>query len=91
MKHLNLLNWNVSQHCNTGGMMQQWLKIQMGTTPIPNTDEIHWTNKKFNPENIYFIKHLSSCSWNETELPDNIKANIDLVSFLHLRTFKTPI
>ena len=82
MKDLNLLNWNVSQHCDTGGMMKQWLQKQMNTIPIPNTDEIRWTNKTLNTENIYFIKHLSSGSWNETEIPHNIKDNIELVSFL---------
>jgi hypothetical protein len=63
MKNLELLNWNCSTNCDTGGMMQKWLKKQ---------------NKK----NIYFIKSLSSCSWNINELPKNLTKNEKLIDFL---------
>jgi hypothetical protein len=28
MKNINLLNWNCSKDCDTGGSMQEWLKLQ---------------------------------------------------------------
>tara|TARA_B110000483_G_scaffold237673_1_gene312887 strand:- start:5853 stop:6701 length:849 start_codon:yes stop_codon:yes gene_type:complete len=82
MKNLELLNWNCSTHCDTGGMMQEWLKKQMENIPIPNTDEIRWTDNSFHTNNIYFIKHLCSCSWDINELPKNLQDNVKLIDFL---------
>jgi hypothetical protein len=82
MKNLELLNWNPCQGCDTGGMTQEWLKIQIGNTPIPNTDEIRWTDKEYHTNNIYFIKHLWSCSWNINELPKNLEKNTKMIDFI---------
>ena len=76
-----MLNWNCSVGCDTGGMTQEWLLNQMGGCKMPNTDSIRWTDEKFHIQNIYFIKHLWSSSWNKSELPDNLN-NESLVSFL---------
>jgi hypothetical protein len=80
IKNGHLLNWNCSRGCDTGGMTQIWLKSQ--TNKIPNTDEIRNTNKVFHNDNIYYIKHLWSCSWNETEIPENLKDNTKLIHFI---------
>jgi hypothetical protein len=80
MKHFELINWSLLPGFDSGGMTQHWLKKQM--TTIPNTDEIRWTNKEFHTNNIYFIKHLWSCSWNMNELPKNLQYNIKLVNFI---------
>lgn len=80
MKNINLLNWNCSPGCDVGGMMQQWLKLQ--TKNIPNTDEIRYTNKVFHNDSIYYIKHLCSCSWNESEIPENLKNNLKLIDYI---------
>jgi hypothetical protein len=82
MKNLELLNWNCCKYCDVGGMMQEWLKKQMGNKPMPNTDEIRWTNKYFHTNDIYFIKHLWSCSWDRNELPKNLENNTKLIDFL---------
>jgi len=82
MKNLHLLNWNCCPDCDTGGCMQQWLQKQLKTDSIPNTDEIRWMNKDFHRDNIYFIKHLWSCSWDINELPTNLKTYKKLISFL---------
>ena len=81
MKNMELLNWNCCEYCDVGGMTQQWLKNKMENTPIPNTDEIRWTNKEFHTNDIYFIKHLWSCSWDISELPQNLKKNTELIDF----------
>jgi hypothetical protein len=80
MTKINLLNWNCLKMCDTGAMTFQWLYSQ--TKNIPNTDEIRFTNKSFHKDNIYFIKHLWSCSWDENEIPTNLKNNNKLFRFL---------
>jgi hypothetical protein len=82
MKNIELLNWNCCTHCDVGGMMQKWLAEQMVNTPMPNTDEIRWTDKEFHTNGIYFIKHLWSCSWDISELPNNLQGNVKLIDFL---------
>jgi hypothetical protein len=82
MNNIELLNFNCCKFCDVGGMMQEWLKIQMGNTPIPNTNEIRWSNKKFHTNDIYFIKHLWSGSWDISELPKNLQLNTKLLYFL---------
>jgi|TARA_B110000116_G_scaffold107363_1_gene93286 hypothetical protein len=82
MKNLELLNWNTCKYCDVGGMMQHWLQKQIMDTPIPNTDDIRWTNKEYHRNNIYFIKHLWSCSWNIDELPENLNNNIKLIDYI---------
>ena len=75
MKNKEFLNWNCCTYCDVGGMMQDWLKKQMENILIPNTDENRVTN------DIYFIKHLSSCSWDINELPKNLHDNLKLIDF----------
>jgi hypothetical protein len=82
MKNIEFLNFNCCKDCDVGGMMQEWLKKQMGNIPIPNTDHIRWIDKDFHTNNIYFIKHLWSCSWDISELPTNLQSNIKLIDFL---------
>lgn len=82
MNNIEFLNFNCCKDCDVGGMMQEWLKKQMGNIPIPNTDDIRWIDKDFHTNNIYFIKHLWSCSWDISELPTNLQSNIKLIDFL---------
>jgi hypothetical protein len=69
-----LLNWDVSPGCDVGGKMQQWLSRQSTTLPDinvlrhpPSPDQV------FVYGNVYFIKHLWSCSWDITELPKGLE------------------
>jgi|TARA_R110002074_G_scaffold86181_1_gene190419 hypothetical protein len=82
MKNLDLLNWTCCPGCDVGGMMQEWLQKQMKDKPIPNTDEIRWKNELFHTNNIYFIKHLWSCSWDITELPTNLIESSPIIDFI---------
>lgn len=81
IKNINLLDWSCCPGCDVGGMMQNWLIHQMAGRPMPSTDEIRWTDKIFNTDSIYFMKHLWSCSWNINELPKNI-TNKKLIEYL---------
>jgi hypothetical protein len=89
MKNIELLNWNNCEYCDVGGMMQEWLKKQTGNNPIPNTNEIRWTDKIFQINDIYFIKHLWSTSWDINELPKNLQHNEKLIEFLNNDTRNT--
>lgn len=83
MRDIELLNWNCCPCCDVGGMMQEWLRVQMArdNAPMPNTDEIRWTNKQFHTPSVYFMKHLWSVSWDLKELPPRLKQNQKLVEF----------
>jgi len=81
MKNIDLLNWNCAPGLDVGGMMQQWLTAQ--STSIPDINEIRHFNKVFHKDDIYYIKHLWSCSWDDSEMPDNLKINKNLVEFIH--------
>lgn len=80
--HKDLLNWGTSSGCDSGGMMQSWLTHQMLNEPFPDTDKIRWTSNAYHTSNVYFIKHLSSCSWNKSELPECIQDKPLLIEFL---------
>jgi hypothetical protein len=82
MKNKELLNWNCCAHCDVGGMTKEWFKKQMGNTSIPNTDDIRWLDKEFHTNDIYFIKHLWSCSWDINELPVSLQDNVKLIDFI---------
>lgn len=74
MKHLHLMNWNEGGGGDVGGMMASWLRAQMAGALMPSTDALRWNKEQtFHTSTIYFIKHLWSCSWNESEMPVNLK------------------
>ena len=81
INNIDLLNWDKNGQ-DSGGMMQQWLQLQMQGKEMPKTDTIRWTNKTYHTDTVYFIKHLWSGSWNLSELPENLKGNQALVGFL---------
>jgi len=82
MKNINKLNWNCSPGCDVGGMMQEWLSLETDSLPDTNLLRYSEKNEKFTNNNIYFIRHLWSCTWDEYELPDNLKNNQDIINFL---------
>ena len=82
MKNFELLNWDCCKDNDVGILMQTWLQLQMENTSMPNTDDIRWTNSVYHTNNIYFIKHLWSCSWDINELPDSLQNNEKLVNFI---------
>jgi hypothetical protein len=79
MDNLKMLNWNLNNY-DVGGMMTYWLNNK--TKNIPKTEEIRWTNNNYNQDGIYYIKHLWSCTWDESEMPEKIKNNKKLVELI---------
>ncbi len=82
MTDIELLNWNLSEGCDVGGMMQKWLKKQMGNIPFPNVYELRYGPYTYVINDIYFMKHLWSCTWNLIDMPENLRKNEKLVHFL---------
>lgn len=80
----HLLKWDVIPNTDTGGASKEWLTTQINKDEmIPNTTQLrHDKITNYNTKNIYFIKHLWSCSWDETELPEQLKSKEKLISFL---------
>lgn len=58
----DILDWDISPGCDSGGASQHWLKNQ-------------------NRQDIYFIHHLYSCSWNKYSLPSHFRSD-ELIDFL---------
>jgi hypothetical protein len=82
MKDFELINWNLLPGFDTGGMTKEWLKKQMGNIPIPNINDIRFTNEEFHVNDIYFMKYLWACSWDISELPKNLQDNKKLIDFI---------
>jgi hypothetical protein len=82
LKNKHLLNWNEGNGGDVGGMMKDWLKLQSGADEIPHTDDLRWKKDvSFNTSTIYYIQHLWSGTWNEAEMPENLKHRQDLITF----------
>jgi hypothetical protein len=64
--NIELLNWACSPGLDSGGMMKEWLSKQ----------------KEGGVEHIHFIRSLSSCCWRETDIPENLRENKNLLQFL---------
>jgi hypothetical protein len=82
LKNIHKMNWNCSSNCDVGGMMQDWLKTRMLDKSFPESEEFILDNRKVYTKDMYFIRHLSSCSWGKEEIPETIKNNEKLVNFL---------
>lgn len=81
MKRFELIDWSESPGFDTGGMTKEWLKIQMANTHLPDAEEIRLSNTDFHTNDIYFIKHLRSGTWDITELPKRLQQNEKLIEF----------
>lgn len=71
IKNRELLAWDVIPGCDVGGDMHRWLK-QQPTTP-PRAEFLRKSDASYTSGNIYYIRHLWSCSWDLTELPESQK------------------
>lgn len=59
------IDWDGAPGADTGGKMSKWLELYESNCP----------------ENIYFIKHLPSCTWQETDVPKELLTD-KLIKFL---------
>lgn len=82
---INLLDWGMLNFTDTGGKTNEWLEKQIliDNIYVPTDLELRYNKEiNYNKKSLYYIKHLWSLSWNETELPENLKDKTDLINFL---------
>lgn len=80
LTNTELMNWDTCDHCDVGGSMQEWLKKQC--SDFPSVETIRWENNIFENKNVLFLRHLWSCSWNTSEIPNHCMQNLALIEFL---------
>ena len=66
-----LLSWDPIPGCDVGGKMNRWLKQQ--PTHPPTGEFLMRSDSSYTSGKIYYIRHLWSCSWDLTELPESQK------------------
>jgi hypothetical protein len=77
---LNDICWDKILNTDVGGMTHKWLNNKC--TNLPNVQDIRYSDANiFNRDGIYFIKHLWSLTWNETEMPYTL-LNTSLEKFM---------
>lgn len=82
LRNLDMMNWNMVAGCDTGAMMYKWLHTQLQNKDVPDALSIRNSDTQYIIDDIYFIKHLWSGTWNESEIPDQIRDNHSLLDFL---------
>lgn len=85
IKNKSLLNWSCCEYCDVGGMMHKWIKEWLkenNNHTLPLIETLRESNKNLINDNILFIRHLWSCTWNKDELPDNLINNNLLIQYL---------
>lgn len=86
MTHLSLLNWDVlDTNTDVGGKMYKWLLHQTNGTTLPSTNQLRADANNdviYDSPNLLYIKHLWSCTWDASEIPDNIKMNPRLLEYI---------
>ena len=80
MDNLSEICWDKCYNADVGGMTHNWLNRKCNV--LPNVNDIRNSEKnKYNCSGIYFIKHLWSLTWNNNEMPKNIR-NTALEQFI---------
>jgi hypothetical protein len=74
LKHVDLINWDCTWNCDTGGRMQEWLRTQLSGVEV--------SYALTHTHDVYFMKWLSSIDWDLSTAPQNVKKNPALVEFL---------
>ncbi len=69
MQGIELLNWNVCDGCDCGGMSKNWLKNEFPMDSFPNLEDIRYSENGFEIKKCLAMKHLWSLSWDRSELP----------------------
>jgi hypothetical protein len=84
MKNLSFLNWDHMDGTDVGGKMSHWINIwlQDGNHKLYNTEHIRYIeNDNIQIDDILFIRHLWSHTWDENDLPNNLSNNNTIKDF----------
>ena len=70
IEHEEILDFGIEKGGDSGSKNSVWLK--KFPYNYPDGKEIRYSNKQLTNDKFYFIKHLWSCTWNESEFPENL-------------------
>lgn len=77
LKYKEMMNWNCIPNTDVGGMMYQWLLKYNNYNNFPDTKIIRYEYHKVNhSNNIFYIHHLWSLTWNKHNKDVNIEEKI---------------
>lgn len=78
-------DWGLMPFTDVGGKTHDWLERQMKNDDIYIPTEKELRNDKitnFNLKSLYYIKHLWSITWDETEYPENLRNQDELLKYM---------
>lgn len=80
MNDVESICWDKCFNADVGGMTYEWLSNKCDN--LPTVQDIR-TNKlkTYSRYGIYFIRHLWSLTWNDSEIPENLKGT-ELMKFI---------
>jgi hypothetical protein len=82
------MNWFLTEKTDVGGMTRECLERYMKMDEesgykIPTMNEIRWNKDGiYNTNNIYYIRHLWSLTWDKEEMPSNLGDREELMRYL---------
>jgi hypothetical protein len=79
---LDMLSWSATPGCDVGGKMSEWFMKQLEGNVYPDIWQIRKSESNFVVNNIWFIRHLWSGTWDASELPQHMIDNKDFLEFL---------
>jgi hypothetical protein len=82
IQNKEILSFGFHQEGDTGSASSIWLNTYTEDVFPPSGESIRYTDRSYTSDHFYFIKHLWSCSWNHTEIPECLSQNISLREIL---------
>ena len=79
-KNIELFDLLIIPGGDTGSSSSKWLNSF--NIDYPRAELIRYSDIQYFNEDFYFIKYLSSCSWNEKEFPSQLNVKIFNVKYL---------
>lgn len=70
----DILDFGIAPGGDSGSKNSVWLK--QFPYNYPDAEQIRYGDKQLKNEKFYFIKHLWSCTWDESEFPDNLDKSL---------------
>ena len=89
MDNLDSIRWDKCLNADVGGMTHEWLTNKCADPPSVYTIR-NGKLKEYHRDGIYFIRHLWSLTWNDTEMPEKFKKT-ELDDFIREDPRNSPI
>jgi hypothetical protein len=80
MNDVESIRWDKCLNSDVGGMTNEWLTNRCNKLPTVYSIR-NGELDKYHSNGIYFIRHLWSLTWDDSEMPENLK-NDELIKFI---------